>query len=130
MRIRRSACRSVRKVEAGTSIQATSDHGCHACTGAGSDVIPLIKSPRLGNSSWLLGVLALVPMGKCVMTTYRAGYDYVPSDTLRAPIPDLPNDDVRPYRTAERPRGVLIVIGLLLLLSIGLIYASIPSTHP
>jgi hypothetical protein len=63
------------------------------------------------------------------MTTYRAGYDYVPSDSLRAPIPDLPKDDVRPIRTPERPRAVLVVIGLLLLLSIGLIYASTPSAH-
>lgn len=75
-------------------------------------------------------VLTLHSMRKCVMTTYRAGYDYVPFDTLRAPIPDLPKDDLRSSRSTKRPRATLIMIGLLLVLGICLIYVSLTTHAP
>jgi hypothetical protein len=73
-------------------------------------------------------VLTLVSMRKS-MTTYRAGYDYVPSDTLRAPIPDLPKYALRSSPTPARPHAALIMIGLVLLLGIGLIYVATLTTH-
>jgi len=72
------------------------------------------------------------------MRSRRPGYDGVPSDTLRPPIPDLsrspdpPRSETPSRRRAQANRAITIMsalFGCMLLMGIGLMYGLTPTHH-
>jgi hypothetical protein len=65
--------------------------------------------------------------------TYRYGYDHLPSDTIRAPIPDLPVRQrirVEQYdRERAEARLAGLLLGLILLVGLGVVFAMMPSAR-